>query len=94
LPHGRKENVLFTDNKFDVGVGVINGKITDVGRYAVTHNETDRGKFEAPSLRLLALTAPYMHDGSLKDLRQVLDFYIGGGNSHPNSTRKFILWIF
>ena len=74
--------------------GSANGKITDVGRYAVTHNETDRGKFEAPSLRLLALTAPYMHDGSLKDLRQVLDFYIGGGNSHPNSTRKFILWIF
>ena len=42
-----KKNVLFTDNKFTtVGVGVINEKITDVGRYSVTHNETDRGKFE------------------------------------------------
>jgi len=84
-----KKYALFTDNKFhDIGVGVVDGKITDVGRYAVTHDEADRGRFKTPSLRNLALTAPYMHDGSLKDLKQVLDFYIGGGNSHPNLDKE------
>ena len=76
---------LFTDNKFhNVGMGVDMGKITDPGRYAVTHNEADMATFKTPSLRNIALTAPYMSDGSLKDLKQVIDFYIGGGNSNPN----------
>jgi cytochrome c peroxidase len=84
-----KKYALFTDNKFhDIGIGVNAGKITDVGRYAVTHDEADRGKFKTPSLRNIGLTAPYMHDGSLKDLKQVLDFYIGGGNSHPNLDKE------
>ena len=84
-----KRYALFTDNKFhDIGVGVNSGKIADVGRYAVTHDEADRGKFKTPSLRNVSLTAPYMHDGSLKDLKQVLDFYIGGGNSHPNLDKE------
>jgi len=84
-----KKYALFTDNKFhDIGVGVVDGKVTDVGRYAVTHDEADRGRFKTPSLRNLAVTAPYIHDGSLKDLKQVLDFYIGGGNSHPNLDKE------
>jgi cytochrome c peroxidase len=84
-----KTYALFTDNKFhDIGVGVKSGEITDPGRYAVTHDEADRGKFKTPSLRNIGLTAPYMHDGSLKDLKQVLDFYIGGGNSHPNLDKE------
>jgi cytochrome c peroxidase len=84
-----KQYALLTDNKFhNIGVGVIDGKPTDMGRYTVTHNEADRGKFKTPSLRNLALTAPYMHDGSLKTLKQVLDFYIGGGNSNPNLDRE------
>jgi len=84
-----KRYALFTDNKFhDIGVGVESGKITDPGRCAVTHVEADRGKFKTPSLRNIGLTAPYMHDGSLKDLKQVMDFYIGGGNSHPNLDRE------
>ncbi len=75
---------LFTDNSFhNIGVGVKNETPTDVGRFAVTKNETDKGCFKTPSLRNVALTAPYMHDGSLKDLKQVVDFYIGGGNSNP-----------
>jgi cytochrome c peroxidase len=69
-------------------VGVANGKIADAGRYAVTHEEADRGKFKRPSLRNIGLTAPYMHDGSLKDLKQVLDFYIGAGNSHANLDKE------
>ena len=62
--------------------------VSDVGLYAVTHNEADRGKFKTPSLRNIALTAPYMHDGSLADLKQVLDFYIGAGNSHLNLDKE------
>lgn len=77
-----RENALFTDNKFhNIGIGVELGKITDDGRYAVTSNEADRGAFKTPSLRNVALTAPYMHDGSLKTLKDVIDYYIGGGNS-------------
>jgi cytochrome c peroxidase len=84
-----EKDALFTDNKFhDIGVGVQSGKISDPGRYAVTHDEADRGKFKTPSLRNVALTAPYMHNGSLKDLKQVMDFYIGGGSSHPNLDKE------
>ena len=80
---------LFTDNKFhNLGVGVklaITGEaeLTDLGRFKVTNAEADKGAFKTPSLRNIALTAPYMHDGSQKNLKEVLDFYIGGGNSNP-----------
>jgi cytochrome c peroxidase len=80
---------LFTDNQFhDVGVAVNGGEITDVGLFAVTHNEADKGKFKTPSLRNVAARTPYMSDGSLKDLKQVIDFYIGAGNSNPNMDPK------
>lgn len=80
---------LFTDNKFhNIGVGVDLGKITDPGLFEVTHNEADRGKFKTPSLRNIAQSAPYMSDGSLKDLKQVIDFYIGAGNSNPNLDKE------
>ncbi len=77
---------LFTDNQFhNIGVGVDDqGELTDVGRYEVSKNEADRGAFKTPSLRNIALTAPYMHDGGLKTLKEVVDFYIGGGNSNPH----------
>jgi cytochrome c peroxidase len=69
---------LYTDQLFhNVGVGVNSeGELTDLGR--------GRGEFRTPSLRNVARTAPYMHDGSLKTLREVVDFYIGGGNSNPH----------
>ena len=80
---------LFTDNKFhDIGVGVESANVKDPGLYAVTHDELDRGKFKTPSLRNLSLTAPYMHDGSLRNLKQVMDFYIGAGNSHANLDKE------
>ncbi|MFZ0808105.1 MAG: cytochrome c peroxidase [Candidatus Sulfotelmatobacter sp.] len=80
---------LFTDNQFhDVGVGVSAGDFTDVGLFGVTHQEADKGKFKTPSLRNIAQRAPYMSDGSLKDLKQVIDFYIGAGNSNPNLDPK------
>ncbi len=80
-----KEYALFTDNKFhNIGIGVEFGKIADDGRYGVTKSEAERGAFKTPCLRNVALTAPYMHDGSLKTLKDVIDFYIGGGNSNPH----------
>jgi len=51
----------------------------DRGRLGVTGREEDRGKFKTPSLREVARTAPYMHDGSLASLDDVVDFYDGGG---------------
>ncbi len=52
---------------------------TDVGRYEITQNPHDRWKYKTPSLRNVALTAPYMHNGSLGTLREVVDFYDAGG---------------
>jgi len=51
----------------------------DLGRYEVTEDPADRWKFRTPSLRNVALTRPYMHDGSLSTLADVIAFYDGGG---------------
>lgn len=76
---------LFSDGKYhNLGVGVNSeGELTDLGRYNETKVEADKGAFRTPTLRNIALTGPYMHDGSVKTLRQVVDFYVGGGNSNP-----------
>ncbi len=81
---------LFTDGKFhNLGVGVNSeGELTDLGRYDVTHAEADKGAFRTPTLRNIALTAPYMHDGSAKTLRRVVDFYVGGGSSNPQLDKE------
>jgi cytochrome c peroxidase len=75
----------FTDGKFhNIGEGVgDDGKFKDLGRYHETRMETDQGAFKTPTLRNVANTSPYMHDGSLKTLKEVVDFYAGGGNSNP-----------
>ena len=49
-----------------------------------TRNHTDRGKFKTPTLREVARTAPYMHDGSLETLKDVVRFYSDGGRPNPN----------
>jgi cytochrome c peroxidase len=76
---------LFTNGTFhNIGVGVSgDGRITDLGRFDQTKVQAETGKFKTPGLRNVALTAPYMHDGSLKTLKAVVDFYAGGGNSNP-----------
>jgi cytochrome c peroxidase len=76
---------LFTDGKFhNTGEGVdAEGNLTDLGRYTETKLESDKGKFKTPSLRNVAESAPYMHDGGLKTLDDVVQFYAGGGNSNP-----------
>jgi len=55
----------------------------DLGRFEVTKSETDRFAYRTPTLRNVELTAPYMHDGSLATLRDVVDFYDRGGNQNP-----------
>lgn len=81
---------LFTDGKFhNIGVGVgDDGTPKDVGRYHETTVQTDTGAFKTPTLRNVANTAPYMHDGSLPTLERVVDFYAGGGNSNPYLDRE------
>ncbi|MBP7184809.1 MAG: cytochrome C peroxidase [Saprospiraceae bacterium] len=56
----------------------------DLGRGAITGNAVDNGKFKVPSLRNIALTAPYMHDGRFTTLEQVIDHYNSGGHYAPN----------
>ncbi|MCP4364120.1 MAG: cytochrome-c peroxidase [Planctomycetes bacterium] len=74
---------LFTDSKFhNIGVGM-DKPDPDMGRYDVTKEEKDRGAFKTPTLREIALTAPYMHDGSEQTLEDVVEFYDGGGTPNP-----------
>jgi len=55
---------------------------SDLGRYEVTRDPEDRWRFRTPSLRNVALTAPYMHDGKLRSLTDVVAFYNKGGAPH------------
>ena len=55
----------------------------DLGRFEVTGRDDDRGRFRTPTLREVARTAPYMHDGSIATLQDVVDFYDGGGGANP-----------
>lgn len=57
--------------------------IPDVGRYEVTLDPADSWKYRTPSLRNVALTSPYMHDGSLATLEDVVEFYDSGGIDNP-----------
>jgi len=58
----------------------------DLGRYEVTLDPADAWAYRTPSLRNIALTAPYMHDGSLATLAQVVDFYDRGGIDNPQKS--------
>jgi cytochrome c peroxidase len=74
-----------SDEEFhNTGVAWRGGRFLDDGRYAVTKSEADRGKFKTPTLRELARTAPYMHDGSLETLEDVVNFYSDGARKNPN----------
>ena len=81
---------LFTDGQFhNTGEGVgDNETFKDDGRFLVTKLEGDRGEFKTPTLRNVALTGPYMHDGKLKTLKEVVDFYAGKGNSNAHLDKR------
>ena len=78
---------LFSDEQFqNTGVAwrAETAAYQDDGRFAVSRSERDRGKFKTPTLREIANTAPYMHDGSIATLAEVVDFYDGGGRPNKN----------
>ncbi len=59
-------------------------EISELGRFVITEDFSDIGAFKTPTLRNVALTFPYMHDGSLKTLSEVVDFYNNGGRVNPD----------
>ena len=74
----------FSDEKFhNTGVAWREGKLLDEGRFAITGEPELKGAFKTPTLREAARTAPYMHDGSLATLQDVIDFYDEGGRKNP-----------
>jgi cytochrome c peroxidase len=72
----------------DPGVLAHNPEFSDLGRFLVTKQPKDIGAFKTPSLRDVELTGPYMHDGSIKTLMDVVRFYNQGGDKNPNLDQK------
>lgn len=78
---------LLTDFGFrNLGIGFGRDGFRDRGRAAVTLADADAGAFRTPSLRNVAATGPYMHDGSLRTLEEVVAFYDAGGRPNPNQS--------
>ncbi len=80
-------SALFTENNFfNNGISAVDDleSFPDKGQGEVTGNIYDNGKFRAPTLRNIALTAPYMHDGRFATLEEVLDSYAEGGHGVAN----------
>ena len=69
----------FTDNGFH-NIGLPS---SDEGRVAISKSSGDRGAFKTPTLREIAKTGPYMHDGSLKTIEEVIAHYVKGGTPNP-----------
>ena len=78
------ENDRYMNNGLDT-----DAEFTDLGREAVTNNPQDRAKFKVPSLRNVAVTAPYMHDGRFATLREVVEHYNSGG--HPSLNKNTLI---
>lgn len=95
LFRGKKANCVachtgfnFTDEGYhNLGVGM-DKKDPDLGRFKVTKKESDKGAFKTPTLRNIAASAPYLHDGSAKTLEEVIDFYDKGGTKNPNLSKE------
>jgi cytochrome c peroxidase len=78
-----------TDEEFhNTGIAWRDSKLLDEGRYAVTKDDADRGAFKTPTLRQISQTAPYMHDGSLASLAEVVQRYNAGGVPNPHLDRE------
>jgi cytochrome c peroxidase len=86
LANGRpSRRPLFTDFRFhNLGVGYRWSGTSDAGRFGVSRIAAEWGAFRTPSLRNVARTAPYMHDGSLDTLEDVVEFYDAGGGPNPH----------
>ena len=74
----------FSDESFmNIGIGWEKGEPADLGRFKVTGREEDKGAFKTPTLRDIPLTGPYMHDGSMATLEEVVEHYNQGGIKNP-----------
>ena len=76
----------FTDSRYhNLGIGwdPANEGFADEGRFAITGEDVDLGAFKTPGLRETHLHPPYMHDGSLATLEDVVDHYVQGGTPNP-----------
>jgi cytochrome c peroxidase len=75
--------LLFTDMQFhNVGIGMDKTE-PDLGRFKVSNLEQDKGAFKTPTLRDIAQSAPYFHDGSVPTLEQAVDLMLAGGRPNP-----------
>ncbi len=85
----------FSDDRYH-NLGAMPGseaRPEDPGRFEVSKNEVDRGAFKTPTLRNVATTGPYMHDGSLATLEEVVEFYNRGGGKGTRSDLVFELTL-
>jgi cytochrome c peroxidase len=62
----------------------------DLGRFEVTGHQEDRWRYRTPTLRNIALTSPYMHDGSLRNLDAVIAYYLAGGSKDPKQDPRLL----
>lgn len=82
------DGVLFTDQQYhNVGIGM-DQKEPDVGRFKVTNKPEDTGAFKTPTLRDIAKSAPYFHDGSAATLEDAVDIMLAGGKENEHLDRK------
>src|SRR5262249_1915349 len=78
----------FTDGSYEnVGIGMDRPR-PDLGRFVVSGKDEDQGAFKTPTLRDIEHTAPYMHDGSLKTLEDVVEHYDKGGIKNPRLAQR------
>lgn len=92
-----KDHAIFTDQAFhDIGYGWQRQQRRkddpsiprDLGRFEVTPDPLDKWRYRTPTLRNIAQTAPYMHDGGLKTLTEVVQFYNQGGAPHKGQDHR------
>ena len=82
-----KDAPFFTDFEFhNTGLGW--AASPDLGRYEISKEREDKGAFRTPTLRNVAGTGPYMHDGRMGSLEEVVEFYAGGGEVNPFLDRR------
>lgn len=77
---------LFTNQEFE-NIGLYEG-YSDVGRMRLTNDSSDFGKFKVPSIRNVSKTAPYMHNGSIETLEEVIEHFNSGGIQQRNLSNK------
>jgi len=80
-------------DSIDESIALTDAQKSALGRFQVTGVISDVGKFKTPTLRNIALTAPYMHDGSGKTLAEVVEYYDQGGHAILGSVQKSVSFL-